>query len=164
MAQVPNLATFYLPEEALSISEDSVLVGFNFSGFCFVVMKCVPRSKFETFDALQSLVAANKQKAFKWYCAGSPMIIGVVEAGNRRRKLNQSEETVAFRRDKKVWVHLKKQGRSRFELVDVQMCGRKFTPRQHYIVYPALSPGQVISLSKLTYDDITKSSKKWDRQ
>jgi hypothetical protein len=57
---VPSLATFYLPEEAVKANEDSVLVGFNFSGFCFVVMKCIPRSEFKTFDQLQALVSANK--------------------------------------------------------------------------------------------------------
>ena len=37
-----------------------MIVGFNFSGFCFVVMKCIPRSEFKTFDQLQALVSANK--------------------------------------------------------------------------------------------------------
>lgn len=44
------------------------------------------------------------------------MVLGVLEAGNRRRhKLSESEETVAFRRDKKLWVHIKK-AQNKFDL------------------------------------------------
>jgi hypothetical protein len=92
------------------------------------------------------------------------MVLGVLEAGNRRRqKLSESEETVAFRRDKKLWAHIKK-AQSKFDLQHLQVCGQNFEPRQHYVIYPKMSQGEFLSLSKLTYADVLNGSKSWDRQ
>ena len=81
--KAPDLATIYLPDEVLanpkSFSKGGLLIGFNFSGFLFVVTKVVPRDQFKTLQHLQVMVANNKQKSFNWYCAGSPMILGVLE-------------------------------------------------------------------------------------
>ena len=126
-----EVASIYLPEKMLDTAEDCALVGFNFSGFLFVVIKAVPRKQFESFAHLQTLVQANKQKSFNWYCAGSPMILGHLDMkGN-----TESDDMAEFRSDKKLWLSLTRTGVN-FTMRELTICGQAYSPRQHFIIYP----------------------------
>ena len=74
-----NLANIYFPESKLS-SKDGLLVGFNFEGFLFVVTSVIPRDEIDSLDQLQAILHEEKFQTFKWYCAGDPLILGVIES------------------------------------------------------------------------------------
>lgn len=84
------------------------------------------------------------------------MILGSLDL----RGIGEAEDTQLYREDKKLWLSLTKVG-SNFTLKELSICGEKYTPKQHYVVYPKMKPGQFISLSSLTYDCIMKGSKTW---
>ena len=73
-----NLANIYFPESKLECG-DGLLVGFNFEGFLFVITTVIPRDKIKSLDQLQQIVKEEKFQTFKWYCAGDPLVLGVIE-------------------------------------------------------------------------------------
>ena len=86
------------------------------------------------------------------------MILGTLDM----RGIGEAEDTCLYREDKKLWLSLTKVG-CNFTLKELNICGDKYTPRQHYVIYPKLKSGQFISLSSLTYDSIMQGSKTWDK-
>lgn len=73
------MANIYFPEKKLDC-KDGLLVGFNFEGFLFVITTVIPRDQIRSLDQLQQIVQEEKFQTFKWYCAGDPLILGVIES------------------------------------------------------------------------------------
>ena len=112
------MANIYFPESKIDC-KDGLLVGFNFEGFLFVVTSVIPRDEIKSLDQLQSIVSEEKFHTFKWYCAGDPLILGVIESVDRNAPastekakqplpLSESTEILEFKKDKNIWITIEK--------------------------------------------------------
>ena len=72
-----NIANIFYPEGLLD--REGFLIGFNFEGFLFVISAVIPRDKFRTLEELNSVIQEPKFQAFNKYCAGEPLLLGVIE-------------------------------------------------------------------------------------
>jgi hypothetical protein len=107
-----NLANIYFPESKLS-SKDGLLVGFNFEGFLFVITSVIPRDEIQSPSQLQKIVNEPKFQTFKWYCAGDPLILGVIETVDQTAPRNQVPlsklpEILEFKQNKNIWITIEK--------------------------------------------------------
>ena len=59
-------------------------------------------------DQLQSIVNEEKFHTFKWYCAGDPLILGVIESVENNA-LSKTEEILKIKQDKNIWITIQKE-------------------------------------------------------
>jgi hypothetical protein len=49
------------------------------------------------------------------------------------------------------------------KLRDLIICEYKYKVMPHFILYPTLGPGEFLSLSGISFDEILEQSKHWDK-
>ena len=120
----------------------------------------------------------NEEKfhTFKWYCAGDPLILGVIESvGNTQ--LSKTDEILKFKQDKNIWITIQKEkvknpgivnGQKQLSTIlhlrDLIICEYKYKVMPHFILYPTLETGCFLSLTGISFDEILEKSKSWDKQ
>ena len=162
-----NLANIYFPESKLE-GKDGLLVGFNFEGFLFVITTVIPRDEIKSLDQLHSMLSEEKFQTFKWYCAGDPLILGVIESvdptpSRTHLQLSKQPEILEFKQNKNIWITIEKR-QGKLSLRDLIICEYKYKVMPHFILYPSLKPGEFLSLSGISFDDVLNNSKHWDKE
>lgn len=164
------MANIYFPESKLAM-KDGLLVGFNFEGFLFVITSVIPREEIKSLDELQSILNEEKFHTFKWYCAGDPLILGVIESVDSAKKtvpLSKNPEILNFKQNKNIWITIERKQhasslKTQLSLRDLIICEYKYKVMPHFILYPTLRPGEFLSLSGISFDDVLNKSKNWDK-
>ena len=60
-------------------------------------------------------------------------------------------------------VNGKRQSITTLHLKDLIICDYKYKVMPHFVLYPTLGPGQFLSLSGISFDDVLVKSKGWDK-
>ena len=120
----------------------------------------------------------EKFQAFKWYSAGDPLILGVIEtvdhtATRKQVQLSKQPEILEFKQNKNIWITIEKQkvkktAKSKLDyylsLRDLIICEYKYKVMPHFILYPTLRPGEFFSLSGVSFNEVLNNSQHWDKE
>ena len=91
--------------------------------------------------------------------------------------LSKNPEILEFKENKNIWITIEKRNKPvvpgpgsqsqlkmHLSLRDLIICEYKYKVMPHFIFYPALGPGEFLSLSGISFDEVLDKSKYWDKE